>query len=227
MQFCHSRKVNLRIIRHIGHGLLGGCAGLLLATAASAPAKADPGGQSAPEKLNYFSSPSYACGPQGQDSDWYNNGVPYPCPAGISSTRAASKAAREVYHDLMKRAWVDGDLTALEDYIVEDSYDYSPLHPPEKGTKGFAGIITAFRSALSGIKLEHSDVAEGDIVTHFWKLTGVHDKGPLFGSKPDGKTVTLSGISAVRVKDGKVVDRWSQLDIYGLLVQLGTIPKIL
>ncbi|MFQ6539323.1 MULTISPECIES: ester cyclase [Aphanothece] len=145
----------------------------------------------------------------------------------MTSTNAASKKAREVYHDLMVKAWVDGDLSVLDEYIVADTYDYSPLHPPEMGTKGFAGIIKAFRGALSDVKLEHSDVAEGDIVTHFWKLTGVHDKGPLFGSKPDGKTVTLSGISAVRVKDGKVVGRWSQLDIYGLLVQLGTIPKVL
>lgn len=64
-------------------------------------------------------------------------------------------------------------------------------------------------------------MAEGDLVTHFWKLSGVHDKGVLFGVGPTGKTIELSGISTVTVKDGKVVARWSQLDIYGLLLQLG------
>lgn len=213
----------------LSRALLGGFC-VALSIGAMLPAQAGtPKGKSATAGpgLTYFSSPTYACGPMGMGSEWYNKGVPYPCPTGLTSANATSKEAREVYHKLMKRAWVDGDLSMLDEYIVADTYDYSPLHPPEQGTKGFAGIIMAFRGALSNVKLEHSDVAEGDIVTHFWKLTGVHDKGPLFGAKPDGKTVTLSGISAVRVKDGKVVGRWSQLDIYGLLVQLGAIPKIL
>ena len=180
------------------------------------------------KSLSYIDDPAYACSKQfNENNSWYYQGVPYPCSTDLKSNNITSATEREIYHDMMMRAWVEGDLTVLDEYIVKDSYDYSPLHPPEKGTKGFAGIITAFRASLSDIKLEHSDMAEGDLVTHFWKLTGFHTKSPLFGVQPTGKEIVFSGISTVRVKNGKVDARWSQLDIYGLLVQLGLSPKIL
>lgn len=185
------------------------------------PSQAGSGGSVLPRGaagLSYARSQSYACSAKGSKNEWYRPGVPYPCVDRIDAQTARN---REVYYDLMHQAWVKGDLSVLEKYIEADTYDYSPLHPPEKGTKGFAGIVTSFRSALSNIQLVHTDMAEGDLVTHFWKLTGVHDRGVLFGVGPTGKTVELSGISTVTVKDGKVVARWSQLDIYGLLLQLG------
>jgi predicted ester cyclase len=166
--------------------------------------------------VTYANDPNYACGPNGKSLEWYQKGVPFPCPTAIPAS-----AQRELYHDFMRRAWVDGDLSVLDKYVDPNTYDYSPLHGPEKGTKGFAGIISAFRASLSDIKLQHSDMVEGDLVTHFWKLSGVHNKAPLFGAPASGKTIVLSGISAVEVKNGKVAGRWSQLDIFGLLVQLG------
>ena len=166
--------------------------------------------------VTYANDPSYACGPNGKSLEWYQKGVPFPCPKTIPAS-----AQREIYRDFMHKAWVAGDLSVLDKYVDPNTYDYSPLHGPEKGTKGFAGIIRAFRASLSDIKLEHSDMVEGDLVTHFWKLSGVHNKAPLFGAPANGKTIVLSGISAVEVKNGKVAGRWSQLDIFGLLVQLG------
>lgn len=169
-----------------------------------------------PVAHSYINDPSYACGPNGRSLEWYNKGVPFPCPSNVPAS-----AQREIYRDFMHKAWVEGDLSVLDKYVALNTYDYSPLHPPEKGTKGFAGIISAFRAALSDIKLVHSDMVEGDLVTHFWKLSGVHNKAPLFGAPPNGKTIEFSGISTVEIKNGKVVGRWSQLDIFGLLVQLG------
>lgn len=193
---------------------------LILLTMTSATQAASPGSvlPRGAAGLNYARSQSYACSAKGRKNEWYRAGVPYPCVDRIDTSTIRN---REVYYELMHQAWVKGDLSVLEKFIEAGTYDYSPLHPPEKGTKGFAGIITSFRSALSNIQLVHSDMAEGDLVTHFWKLSGVHDKGVLFGVGPTGKPIELSGISTVTVKDGKVVARWSQLDIYGLLVQLG------
>ena len=177
-------------------------------------------------KLSYINSPTFVCN-ENFDGNWYNKGVPFPCPENLYSGTISSVSEREIYHELMEKAWVEGDLSVLDKFIVKDSYDFSPLGLPEKGTKGFERIISSFRSSLSDIKLEHSDMAEGNLVTHFWKLSGYHTKAPLFGVKANGGEIILSGISTVSVKDNKIEARWSQLDIYGLLVQLGMIPKIL
>lgn len=168
--------------------------------------------------LSYGKDADYGCSKLGANDAWYRSGVPYPC---VDKITPQTRKNREIYHDMMHSAWVKGDLSILDKYVESGTYDYSPLHPPETGTKGFAGIVTSFRSALSEVKLVHTDMAEGNLVTHFWKLSGIHSKGPLFGVAATGKPIELSGISTVRIKDGKVVDRWSQLDIYGLLLQLG------
>ena len=186
--------------------------GLSLACALAPSVQAKPA-----SSLSYANAPWYACSKAGAKLSWYGKGVPFPCATPLNPSTFAN---REIYYDFMHRAWVDGDLSVLKKYVDPDTYDYSPLHPPEKGTEGFAGIITMFRSALGEIKLEFSDTAEGDMVTHFWKLSGLHNRAPLFGVPASGRRVELSGISTVTIKKGKVVGRWSQLDIQGLMNQL-------
>jgi SnoaL-like polyketide cyclase len=195
--------------------------GLACSLAASGLALTSAKAESA-KSPSYLNAPSYACGPKAGHSDWYAKGVPYPCVRGVP---IASSAGRELYHDFMEKAWVQGDLSVLDKYVDPNSYDYSPLHGPEKGTKGFAGIITSMRASLSGVTLVHSDMEEGNLITHFWKLCGKHDKAPLFGVPANGKTVCLVGISTVEVKNNatKVGARWSVLDLYGLFIQLGVI----
>jgi NAD(P)-dependent dehydrogenase (short-subunit alcohol dehydrogenase family) len=39
-----------------------------------------------------------------------------------------------------------------------------------------------------------------------------------------GKTIVLRGINVFRIADGKIVERWGQLDQLGLLHQLGLAP---
>ena len=197
--------------------------GLGLACSLSLSALAVTGAQAGPVKSpSYLNDPSYACGPKAGNPDWYAPKVPYPC---LPAKEINTSAGRELYHDFMHKAWVDGDLSVLDKYVDPNSFDYSPLHGPEKGTKGFAGIITSFRAALSNVTLVHSDMQEGNLITHFWKLCGKHNKAPLFGAPASGKQVCLVGISTVEVKNNgtKVAGRWSVLDLYGLNMQLGLI----
>lgn len=193
--------------------------GLSLASGA-APLAPSAQAKPAAAQLSYANAPWYACSKAGKNLEWYNPGVPYPCPGTIDPKTTAN---RELYYDFMHRAWVNGDFSVLDRYVDPNTYDYSPLHPPEKGTKGFEGIIKTFRAALSDIRLDFSDMAEGNLVTHFWKLSGVHNKAPLFGVPANGRRIELSGISTVEIKGKQVVGRWSQLDIYELFQQLGII----
>jgi hypothetical protein len=36
--------------------------------------------------------------------------------------------------------------------------------------------------------------------------------------------VTLPGINIFRLRDGKIVERWGNLDLLGFLMQLGVVP---
>lgn len=163
---------------------------------------------------------TFVFGPGKPESKWYGPQVPFPNTGPRQDDPQLTKN-RLIYHRLMDGVWQHGDLSALEKYIAAGTLDYSPIGTPEPGTSSFAGIVMMFRSALSNVKLAHSDMAEGALVTHFWRISGVHDRDPLFGVPATNKEIVLTGTSTVEVQGDKIVARWAQLDIFGLMVQLG------
>lgn len=163
---------------------------------------------------------TFVFGPGKPEKMWYGPQVPFPNTGPRKDDPNLTKN-RLIYHRLMHGVWQNGDLSVLEKYIAPNTLDYSPIGTPEPGTASFAGIVMMFRSALSDVKLAHADMAEGNLVSHFWRISGLHDKGPLFGVPPTNKEIVLTGTSTVEVTGDKVVGRWAQLDIFGLMVQLG------
>lgn len=122
-------------------------------------------------------------------------------------------------------AWNRGDLAVVDELVTPDSVDYSTLHgEPEHGTESFKGIITMFRAAFPDIHLTIDDeIYAGDKVVHRWTLRGTH-QGPLMGAPATGKKVAFTGTTIVQMKGGKIAARWSNLDMLGLLQQLGLAP---
>ena len=77
---------------------------------------------------------------------------------------------------------------------------------------------------MPDIKLTIDDeVYAGDKVVHRWHLVGT-DTGGVMGMPPSGKQLHFSGITTVRMRDGKIVERWANVDELGLLQQLGIAP---
>jgi len=62
-----------------------------------------------------------------------------------------------------------------------------------------------------------------NVVTR-WTAIGTH-QGPFMGIAPTGKRFTITGISFLRIFDGKIVEEWQQWDSLGLLQQLDVIPR--
>ena len=66
-------------------------------------------------------------------------------------------------------------------------------------------------------------IAEGDKVVVRWTARGTHlgewpaPWGPIL---PTGKPVTFSAIHIFRIVDGKIVERWAQVDTLGMLQQV-------
>jgi predicted ester cyclase len=80
-----------------------------------------------------------------------------------------------------------------------------------------------FRAFPEGrIELLHTFAAGDDLVARF-VMRGRHE-GEFMGSPATGREIELNGITIMRFRDGRVVERWSQADTLGLLVQLGAVP---
>jgi steroid delta-isomerase-like uncharacterized protein len=122
-------------------------------------------------------------------------------------------------------AWNRGDLAVVDELVTPDSTDYSTLHgQPEHGTESFKQIITMFRAAFPDIHLTIDDeIYTGDKVVHRWTLRGTH-QAPFMGAPATGKKVAFTGTTIVQMEGGKIAARWSNLDMLGLLQQLGLAP---
>ena len=61
-----------------------------------------------------------------------------------------------------------------------------------------------------------------------WMVTrktfhGTHS-GELMGIPPTGKPVSIQVVDILRLRDGKVTEHWGEVDMLGLLQQLGVAP---
>jgi steroid delta-isomerase-like uncharacterized protein len=95
-----------------------------------------------------------------------------------------------------------------------------------RGPEGVRQFVTTYLTAFPDGKITIDDqLAEGDLVTSRWTGRGIH-QGDLMGIPPTGKQVTVTGITISRVKDGKVVEEWTNWDTLGLLQQVGVVPEM-
>jgi predicted ester cyclase len=66
-------------------------------------------------------------------------------------------------------------------------------------------------------------IAEGDTVAFRLTLRGTHE-GEFIGVPATGNRIEMTVQNFYRLRDGKVVERWSNPDMLTLMVQLGAVP---
>jgi steroid delta-isomerase-like uncharacterized protein len=115
-------------------------------------------------------------------------------------------------------------LDRFHEYIPVDGIDHDlPPGVPQgpEGTKAFFSMF--FQGSSDAHNIIHELIAEGDLVTGIYTITGTHD-GNLMGLPATGKTFAVQLLETVRMRDGMYIERWGGLDLLGLMMQLGAIP---
>ncbi|MDQ4061974.1 MAG: ester cyclase [Pseudomonadota bacterium] len=120
----------------------------------------------------------------------------------------ANKALVRAYYDaLINRC----DLGALDRFVAEDYFD----HPTGKraGVEGVKVQARALHAAFGDFRVTIDDmVAEGDRVAMRGTWAGVHT-GPFRGIAPTGRPFTVTGMVFFRIADGRIAERWAQVDL--------------
>ena len=125
---------------------------------------------------------------------------------------------KTVVRNYLERVWDQHDYTAIDENIRSDYIQHSRNVPPGRvGVKAFFKMI---ESVFSDVKFIINDmIAEGDKVVWRWAIQGKHT-GIFQGLQSTGKDFSFSGISILRLEDGKFAELWVEQDMMGLLGQL-------
>ena len=128
------------------------------------------------------------------------------------------------------RRWIEAynerDLQAEADLLAPGYVAHVPAAPgPLEGLEAWRQFSGSFAEAFPDLRLTVQDIAaEGDTVAARVAFHGTH-RGEFQGIPPTGKEVAFSSMEFNRVADGKVEEHWVELDLLGLMQQLGAIPE--
>ncbi|HXV43961.1 MAG TPA: ester cyclase [Anaerolineae bacterium] len=110
------------------------------------------------------------------------------------------------------------------DELLNPNYVNHNMPTPAPGTEGFKQVISMFFSAFPDFHVTVEQViAEGDKVATRGTWRGTH-KGDFMGIPATGKSVAVSYSDIWRVENGRAVENWVQMDMLGLMQQLGVAP---
>jgi len=140
----------------------------------------------------------------------------------------AMKAQAEVEEqnkELVKReweAWSKGDFETFRELLAPDFFYYFP----SRNTKPMS-----LEETIEMGKMEHNAFADitfsieeliavEDIVISRFIMRGTHE-GEFEGIPPTGNKIELSGIMITHIENGKIVEDRQELDMLGLMQQLG------
>ena len=119
--------------------------------------------------------------------------------------------------------FVQGRKESVDELLADDFVAHtwpSTGHPKDD----LKAAIDRTSSGLADPEFTIDDlIAEGDRVAARL-TTGATQVGPFMGLPATGKRYSIGEIHIFRLRDGKVVEHWHQLDQMGLMKQLGAMP---
>lgn len=123
----------------------------------------------------------------------------------------------------LEEAWMKGNLSVLDELMAPNYARYLPGQDTPLDREGQKRRIAGFRAALPDMDFLIEDLfAEGDRVVFRVKIRGTHT-GTFMGVAPTGKQLVATAIDIARLENGKIVDHWGEMDMVGLMRQLGLI----
>jgi predicted ester cyclase len=132
---------------------------------------------------------------------------------------ATSQQALDAAYQSWNAGELDRHLALYDDGIRLHGYSPEPMSKAEV-RQFYEGIFAAFDSP----KLEfHETLWDGDACAIRFTMRGRH-VGEFMGVPPTGIEIALPGLTILHFRGDRVVERFSNADMLGLLVQLGAVP---
>jgi len=127
----------------------------------------------------------------------------------------------------IQEAWNANDTATIDQLIAPDFKAHTPgadALPP--GVEGAKAANQQSLQSWSDKNVEIQDIfGEGDRVVVRTRMTGKNTGGlPFLGIPANDAKVDFESISIYRLKDGRVVETWAEIEVPKLMQQLGAMP---
>jgi steroid delta-isomerase-like uncharacterized protein len=117
------------------------------------------------------------------------------------------------------------DIGAIPKWFAPDFVDHVEIPGMPAGIDGVVARHQMLFTAMPDIHITvETVIAEGDTTAARFTITGT-DTGGFMGMPASGKSVKVTGMDFMRFRDGVIVEHWGEMDMFGLLQQLGVIPS--
>jgi predicted ester cyclase len=138
------------------------------------------------------------------------------------------QTAAQAMHALIREAQRQFNAGDVEGYVETFYAPDAVFHffPPElpQGREGAKLFYAVFIGAFPDAQFIIDDtMVDGDRMTVRYHLDMTH-RGEFQGIPATGKQVTMNGITVLRFAGGKVVGRWNESNMVGLMMQLAALP---
>ena len=120
---------------------------------------------------------------------------------------------RRLVQRYIAEVWNAGSVDVLDEI-------YDPHFTEFGGVPGLKESVKGFRTSFPDLHFEIQDVvAENDKVVYRWIARGTHD-GEYDGIAPTGSPMMVTGITLLRITDGRIVDDRFESNLHTLPDQL-------
>ena len=133
---------------------------------------------------------------------------------------------KTLMHRWYEEVWNQGRVETIDELMAEGCVIHGLVDASGKDIEGpaaFRAFHTQFRGAFPDITVNVEEtIAENDLLVARCSVRGKH-VGDSLGFKATQAPVDFSGISIVRVKDGKFVEAWNNFDFLTMNKHLGVL----
>jgi predicted ester cyclase len=135
---------------------------------------------------------------------------------------------KALFHRWFGEVWNKGNFDVAYEVIDPEMRVHGAGGQPVKqGPDGVVGLVKTWRAAFPDGQMSIDGlIAQGDLVAASLTWRGTHE-GEFYGVPPSGKRVACTSIGIDRITNGKVSDGWGELDMIGMMQQMGAMPATL
>jgi predicted ester cyclase len=137
-----------------------------------------------------------------------------------------SEKYETLLHRWFEEVWNKGREEAIDEMFAEDGIAHGLNDSegnPIRGCEGFKALQRNFRKAFPNLKITIEEtVSEGDKIAAVCKVTAIHE-GEGIGVAPTNQPIDFTGLTIVKIKDGKIIEAWNEFDFMKMYSQVGAL----